>query len=36
MKFGVGENGINLEKNLPRPRFVHLITIIYNIIFILV
>ena len=23
MKFVVGENGRNLEKNLPRPRFVH-------------
>ena len=23
MKFVVGENGINPEKNLPRPRFVH-------------
>ena len=26
MKFVVGENGRNLEKNLPRPRFVHLET----------
>ena len=23
MKFVVGENGRNPEKNLPRPRFVH-------------
>ena len=23
MKFVVGENGRNLMKNLPRPRFVH-------------
>ena len=23
MKFVVGENGKNPEKNLPRPRFVH-------------
>ena len=23
MKFMVGENGRNPEKNLPRPRFVH-------------
>ena len=23
MKFVVGENGTNPEKNLPRPRFVH-------------